>query len=333
MRVRVVDPANIDAAIISEAAGIIRGGGLVVFPTETVYGVGADGTNADAVTKIFRAKGRPTYNPLILHVQDAKAATRYVAAWPSTAAALATEFWPGPLTLVLHKQTIIPDVVTAGLTTVGIRVPSHPVALALIRAADRPVAAPSANQSMQVSPTEARHVISSLGAEADFLLDAGPATVGIESTVIDLTSSVPTILRPGMISRAQLSAVIGEVRVAGTGTPSDTARPSPGMLDRHYSPRARLVMAPDPSARSIDETAVRESRGGKRVVVVARSDYQSRSCAVRQMPTAPTDYARALYAMLHQLDAERFDVIVIEPVPTDDPWDGVRDRLTRAATS
>src|SRR3954471_25054740 len=232
MRVRTGDPTNIDSGVIAEVAAIIRAGGLVAFPTETVYGLGADATNSAAVEGIFAAKGRPSYNPLIVHVLDIGAAQAMVEGWPETASILTTRFWPGPLTIVLQKRRAIPDIVTAGLSTVGVRVPAHPVAQALLRAANRPIAAPSANPSMRLSPTDGRHVIAGLDAASGLLLDAGPVSVGIESTVIDLSSSIPTILRPGVISRGEIAALIGHVDVASHNADNTEARPSPGMMDK-----------------------------------------------------------------------------------------------------
>jgi L-threonylcarbamoyladenylate synthase len=331
MRVRVADPTNIDDAVIADAAAIIRLGGLVVFPTETVYGLGADATNAAAVARIFAAKGRPSYNPLIVHVSDADAARTVVRTWPDTARDLAARFWPGPLTLVLPKHEIIADSVTAGLPTVGVRVPAHPVALALIRASGRPIAAPSANRSMELSPTAADHVAASLGDQPELILDAGPTSIGIESTVLDLSSPVPTILRPGMISRTRIADVIGEVRSGPMCQPGVASRLSPGMLDRHYSPRTRLVVAADPSENALSAAVARESVGGKRVAVVARAGYRSPLATVTRMPDSPDDYARELYATLHRLDAKGFDVLIVQPVPMREEWDGVRDRLKRAS--
>jgi L-threonylcarbamoyladenylate synthase len=331
MRVRVVDPADIDDAVIADAAAVIRAGGLVAFPTETVYGLGADATNAAAVARIFAAKGRPSYNPLIVHVSDADSAHAVVSEWPDTARDLATRFWPGPLTLVLPKCEAIPDIVTAGLPTVGVRVPAHPIALALIRAAARPIAAPSANWSTGVSPTDASHVAASLDGGPELILDAGPTSVGIESTVLDLSSGVPTILRPGMISRAQIAGVIGEVRSARGRASGAESRPSPGMLDRHYSPRARLIVVEDASEGALNAAVARESMSGARVAVLARSNYQSQTAAITRMADSPEHYARQLYATLHRLDADGFDAVIVQPVPPGEEWDGLRDRLKRAS--
>ena len=331
MRVLRVDPANIDQAAIAEAAAIIRRGGLVGFPTETVYGLGADATNGAAVSGIFAAKGRPSWNPLIVHVSDVADARRYATTWPETADLLARKFWPGPLTLVLPKANTIPDEVTAGLATVGLRVPAHPVALALIGAAGRPIAAPSATQSMRLSPTEGDHVAAALGDEADLILDAGPTSVGIESTVIDLSGAVPTILRPGMISLDALRGVLGDVEMANGHAADGEARASPGMMEKHYSPAARLVVTAAPGADEVIAAALREEAHGARVLALARAPVAEDTFAVWRMPGDAANYARKLYAMLHRADAEGFGIIVVEAPPAGSEWDGVRDRLARAA--
>lgn len=329
MRVRKVDPANIDPAAIMEAADIITRGGLVAFPTETVYGLGADATNPTAVAGIFNAKGRPGYNPLIVHVADVEGAIRCVTSWPARAKELAERFWPGPLTMVLPKAQGIPDNVTAGLSTVGVRMPNHPVALALIEAAGVPLAAPSANRSMHVSPTLGEHVAASLGAAPDLILDAGPVAVGIESTVLDLSTDIPTVLRPGMISVEDLRAVLGQVEMAKGHAPDGVARPSPGMMDRHYSPNATLMVVDD--VEQIAKVAAIQLNERRRVVALARSSIRPDNYTLWAMPESPGEYARLLYGMLHRADAEGYDVIIVEGVPETPAWDGVRDRLIRAA--
>src|SRR5256714_6423360 len=229
------------AEAIASAASVLRGGGLVAFPTETVYGLGANALDVNAVARIFAAKGRPAYNPLIVHIPDVVSARELVRDWSTQAERLAAKFWPGPLTLVMRKREIVPDVVTAGVDSVALRVPSHPVALALLCAVRLPLAAPSANRSTELSPTTAQHVARSLGGRIDLILDGGPTDVGIESTVVDLRGDRPVILRPGLIGARELEPLVREL-----GTPNEThgdaPRPSPGMLDRHYAPRAPLVL-------------------------------------------------------------------------------------------
>ena len=290
---------------VTEAALLIRAGRLVAFPTETVYGLGANALDAAAVERIFAAKGRPGSSPLIVHVDSVEMARRYVTQWPAAAETLARHYWPGPLTLVLPKQPVIPDVVTAGLPTVGIRIPAHPLALALIREAAVPIAAPSANRFTELSPTTAGHVPEAL---ADYLLDGGPARVGIESTVLSLAGP-PTLLRPGVIPLPRIEALIGTV--ATVAAPADDAHPSPGMHARHYRPTTPLYLlphdAPTPPGR------------GQLLRLGA------------EMPSDPLAYAAALYDKLHRLDQEHLDWIAVEKPPETPEWAGVLDRLRRAA--
>jgi L-threonylcarbamoyladenylate synthase len=326
---RRVDALRPDPAIIARAAQILRGGGLVAFPTETVYGLGANALEADAVERIYKAKGRPAYNPLIVHVADASQVLGVAREWPDKAARLAAAFWPGPLTLVLPKRPEIPPGVTAGLDTVAVRVPSHPVASALLTAAGLPIAAPSANRSTEVSPTTGAHVDKSLGDAVDLILDAGAAPVGIESTVVDVSVDPPVVLRPGTIARADLARVIGEIGGAPRTT-GESARRSPGMLDRHYSPRARLVLADAGRARELIEDA---RHGGKRagVVLFSRGSVPGNRRETVELPADPAGYAAGLYAALHTLDDAGVDVIVVEQPPDRPEWAAVRDRLARAA--
>ena len=222
---------------ITRAVQILRAGGLVAFPTETVYGLGADATNADAVRKIFAVKGRPITNPLICHVADAHVAQRYARDWPLAASRITERYWPGPLTIVLAKTAPIVSQATAGLNTVGLRAPNHPLALELLRAFDRALAGPSANKSTHVSPTTAQHVRDELGNQVDLILDGGPCAVGIESTVQDLSSDRPTILRPGGVSREQIEAFIGPVEMKSIVSATATPAMSPGQQALHYAPR------------------------------------------------------------------------------------------------
>lgn len=322
-----VDPAHPDEAIIAQAAEVLRGGGLVAFPTETVYGLGANALDAAAVDRIYAAKGRPAHNPIIVHVADAARATDVAREWPDVAAALAGAFWPGPLTLVVPRRPEVPANVTAGLDTVGVRVPAHPVARALLIAAQIPVAAPSANRSTEVSPTTGAHVAKSLGDAVDLILDAGPTTVGIESTVVDVTVNPPTVLRPGSISVADLSAIVGPVGVAGHAA-GEGARRSPGMLDRHYAPRASVVLADAGYVvESLEQARRRQQRAG---AIVIGTQVSSRDAQVLHLPADPARYAARLYAALHHLDDAGVEVIVIEQPPDRPAWAAVRDRLERA---
>ena len=332
MSIAVIDPAAPDPRVLARAAELLRLGYLVAFPTETVYGLGAHALDVAAVRRIYEAKGRPAFNPLIVHVanvEDARAVTRE---WPERADRLAAEFWPGPLTLVLPRHEKIPPEVSAGLDSVAVRVPAHPVALALLEEARIPVAAPSANRSTGVSPTTAQHVAKGLGDRVDLILDGGRTNVGIESTVLDLTQTPPVILRPGAISRAQLEHVLGErVRSALAVPDDDRARPSPGMMERHYAPNARVTIV-DAGDRARADAAVRDARErGTRVGVM---DFGSLARAADEhivMPRHAEGYAQALYAALHALDDAGCGLIVVERVPEDASWDGVRDRLSRAS--
>jgi L-threonylcarbamoyladenylate synthase len=285
---------------IAHAAELIRAGRLVAFPTETVYGLGANALDAAAVERIFQAKGRPHSSPLIVHVASVQMARELAAEWPAAAQSLAERYWPGPLTLVVKKRPVVPDIVTAELPTVALRMPAHPMALELIRAAGVPIAAPSANRFTELSPSAAAHVPQDL---ADFVLDGGPAQVGIESTVLSLVDA-PKLLRPGVIPVTELEAIVGPI-----GRPDpDAPHESPGMHARHYRPRTPLYLGI-------------EERAGRGVTLRIG----------KEMPADPREYASVLYDTLHRLDAEGFDWIAIEPPPDTPEWAGVADRLHRAA--
>lgn len=299
-----------DAESLRHAAELIRSGGLVAFPTETVYGLGANALDPAAVARIFAVKGRPRQSPLIVHVDSIDMARTLVLEWPDGADRLARRYWPGPLTLVLRKRSLIPDIVTAGLATVGLRMPSHPLALALIRAAGVPIAAPSANPFTGLSPTTAEHVRQSLGAAVDLVLDGGPATVGIESTVLSLAGEEPLLLRPGVIPLPEIESLIGPVRIAESAGAG--AHASPGMHPRHYRPRTPLVLL---------------AAGDH--APVGRGEWLRLG---REMPAEPAAYAASLYATLHRLDAQGLDWIAVERPPDAPEWAGVLDRLTRAAS-
>jgi len=326
-----LSPESPDPEVLKRAALLLRSGQLVAFPTETVYGLGANALDPGAVARIFGAKGRPAYNPLIVHVADIEAARRLVTSWPESAARLAHRWWPGPLTLVLPKAPEIPDLVTAGLPTVALRIPSHPIALALLRATGLPLAAPSANRSGEVSPTTAAHVAQSLGGRVPLILDAGPTTVGIESTVVDLSGPTPILLRPGMITREELAEILGPVSVAAAPSEATQGRPSPGMLDRHYAPRARLVVYDGPEDKAALRAIAECHAGGGRSVALARSARPAAADEVEPMPAEPAAYARELYGALHRMDRAGVALILVERPPADPAWDGVRDRLDRAA--
>jgi L-threonylcarbamoyladenylate synthase len=305
---------------IEHAAMLLRDGKLVAFPTETVYGLGANALDAAAVARIFEAKGRPTSSPIIVHVSDFEMVQSVAAEWPPLAQTLVTKFWPGPLTLVLRKTPAVPSLVTAGLNTVGVRMPSHPVALALIAAAKIPIAAPSANRFAQLSPTTAEHVRQGLGDRVDYILDGGECAVGIESTVLSLAGERPVLLRPGGISRAQIEAVIGPLSQQAATVAE--AHPAPGMHPRHYSPRTRLILVRN-------GTVPEQGNGAYLQLHVAPS---SEVRALVLMSANPAEYAAILYRTLHELDSFGYDWIAVDTPHNDPEWDAIRDRLTRAAT-
>jgi L-threonylcarbamoyladenylate synthase len=303
----------------------------VAFPTETVYGLGANALDATAVARIFEAKGRPANNPLIVHVGEAGEAQRVAAAWPSTAARLAERFWPGPLTLVLPKRSEVPDIVTAGGPTVAVRVPAHPVALALLRTAGLPVAAPSANRSSELSPTRAEHVLRGLAGRIELILDGGPTPGGLESTVLDLTTQPPRLLRPGLVGPADLEAVVGPIgRPPHDKASEAVALPSPGMLARHYAPRTPLECVEGDGGQLVEQLL----RDGLRVgwvTFAAVPDSAPPGLRCVQMPVDPADYSAQLYAVLHQLDDASLDRLVVVLPPDTEEWAAVRDRLRRAS--
>jgi L-threonylcarbamoyladenylate synthase len=327
-----VDPRAPDASAIARAAALLREGRLVAFPTETVYGIGAHALDARAVRRIYEAKGRPSSNPLIVHVADEHGARALAAEWPDLAARCARAFWPGPLTVVVRKRDIVPDEVTAGLDSVAVRVPAHPVALALLRAAKIPVAAPSANRSSELSPTAARHVERALGNVVDLIIDGGPTTVGIESTVVDVRGTAPVILRPGILGPDELEPVVGPVSFASAAAGSTEAKRSPGMLDRHYAPRARLMLIDASDARAIEARLTELRHRGEHPGAVVLHNAARHQPPIVAMPLDPAEYARRLYDVLHTLDDAGCTVILVERVPSDTAWAGIRDRLQRAAS-
>jgi L-threonylcarbamoyladenylate synthase len=306
---------------IATAAACLRGGGLVAFPTETVYGLGVAAMDAAAVRRLFAAKGRPADDPLIVHVADIAGLAALVAARPPVVAALAARFWPGPLTIVLRRAPGVPDVVTAGLDTVAIRVPAHPVARALLAAAGIPIAAPSANLFSRPSPTTAAHVLEDLAGRIDMVLDGGPTQVGVESTVLDLSGDIPEVLRPGAVTIEMLRSLVPGVRLRVAAAAGGPQR-SPGLLTRHYSPRAPLTLYEGPVERVIDRI---------------RTDVEAAEAAGRRVGLLVPDddaavTAARLYAALRAFDAEGVDEIFARlPQTTDGLSQAIADRLRRAA--
>jgi L-threonylcarbamoyladenylate synthase len=321
-----VDPLHPDPSALAPAVEALRRGDLVAFPTETVYGLGASALDADAVARIFAAKGRPSFNPLIVHTADATSARGVAGAWPAAASLLAERFWPGPLTLVVPRAERIPPIVSAGLPSVAVRVPAHPVALALLRAAGMPIAAPSANLSTRVSPTTADHVMRGLGDRISVIVDGGACPVGIESTVVDLTGERPTLLRPGSVTLAALRDALGDIALPSAEPGGSAARPSPGMMERHYAPRARIrIMGPEERGALL---AAAGDRAG--ALLLGGAEGVALRFAER-MPDDPDGYAARLYAVLHEADDAGCDVLLVDRVPGGTSWAAVRDRLERAA--
>jgi L-threonylcarbamoyladenylate synthase len=307
---------------ILEAAKILHEGGLVAFPTETVYGLGGDSTNERAVAAIFEAKGRPQFNPLISHVLDANEARRLVA-WNDKAQKLAQRFWPGPLTFVLPRAPGSPIALlaTAGLDTAAVRAPSHPIAQALIRAAGRPIAAPSANRSGAISPTRAEHVVESLGERVGLVIDGGPCLIGLESTVLDLTTDQTTLLRPGGATREAIESVIGPIAISEALPAGDVARKSPGQLESHYAP-SRPVR--------LNAVSVSADEG-----LLAFGPQAPQGAMLTYNLSATGDLGQAaanLFAMLRALDRPGIGRIAVMPIPEAGLGLAINDRLRRAAT-
>jgi L-threonylcarbamoyladenylate synthase len=334
-RVLVVDSERPEPSVIAEGARVLSRGGLVAFPTETVYGLGAIGTDPRAVTRIFDAKGRPAQSPLILHVSGAADVEPLVEGpIDPRARALMTAFWPGPLTIVLPRSPRVPDVVTGGGTTVALRAPLHPVARALVAAAGAPIAAPSANRYQTISPTSAAHVVKSLGDAVDLVIDGGTCDAGIESTVLDLAGDRPRVLRLGATPLASLRAHLPDVEVRlSTSEAAGEAHRSPGQAERHYAPRARVERLQNKSDLFARVTRLGSQRAGLllRGAGAAVPPAVASAARVEALADDPVRYAHDLYAALHRLDDAGVDVILIEDVPRDEAWAAVADRLERAA--
>jgi len=328
-------PPPATLAALDRAVDVLRGGGVVAVPTETVYGLAAIATDADAVERIFAAKGRPTTNPLIVHVADVAMARSLAASWPAVADRVATAFWPGPVTVVVPRGPRIPDVVTAGGSTVALRCPAHRLTRLVIEKLNAPLAAPSANRSLAVSPTTAAHVLDGLGNRIDLILDGGPCARGIESTVVDCTADPPLVLRPGPVSIAQLEQALSATVHSEQGAASSGPARSPGQLARHYAPQTPLELPARPADRVAELLAAGHRVGWLTTAADApetRRLAASRDLVIVPMPADPDAYAALLYASLHALDKRDLGTIVVDPPADTDAWRAVRDRLTRAAS-
>ena len=338
-----IHPTHPEPELIARAADIIRRGGLVAFPTETVYGLGADALNETAVRRIFAAKGRPAYDPIIVHVASTAELPLVADQPPALAYTLAEAFWPGPLTLVLPKTAVVPLVITAGGPTVAVRCPAHPVPLALIRAAGTPIGAPSANRFSHTSPTTAQHVWDDLAGRVDLVLDGGPTAVGVESTVLDLTTPTPTLLRPGGVALEALTAVVGTIQLATREVREPTAEvlPSPGMLERHYAPRTPLHLVTGPEVAALGAAVAKVAsaavaQGDKVALLIAAEDVSN--VIELDMPYVVVGsladlegVAQNLFRTLRELDAAEPTLIVARDFPAQGLGRAVRDRLRRAA--
>jgi L-threonylcarbamoyladenylate synthase len=322
---------------VRRATELLRAGEVVALPTETVYGLAANALDAKAVAKIFQIKGRPANNPIIVHVAGNEMAQRCVQEWPELAAKLAKSFWPGPLTQVLPRANGIPDIVTGGGATVGVRWPGHPFIQAVIRECGFPLAAPSANLSNQISPTNAEHVRGQLAGKIPLIVDGGQSQVGIESTVLDLTVSPPRILRPGMIHAESLAAVCGEVQnpesILHAGQNPESSLRSPGLLPKHYSPKAKLLVLRWHDDAELKSQLLARHWSPVTCFIIAHTKIPAGEsfADVSVMPHDAEAFARALYAELHRCDAAGAAVIAVEAPPTVPEWSGIADRLRRAA--
>jgi L-threonylcarbamoyladenylate synthase len=316
----------LDPSLLAQAAQLLRRGQLVAFPTETVYGLGADALNPEAVAAIYQAKGRPAHNPLIVHVAEI-AEAQAIAHWNESAQRLASHYWPGPLTLVLPARAVVPEIVRAGGPTVAVRVPAHPLALDLLRLTGRPLAAPSANRSGRLSPTTPEHVLADLEGRIAAVVLGGPTTAGIESTVVDVSGEVARLLRPGPIPLDELEQLLGSLD-RQTPTASGLLA-SPGLLERHYAPRTRLYLALDNGV----DICIQWRQEGQRIGWLGRAlpPLTPPPPPVEILPATAPDFAAGLYAALHRLDQLGLDRIVVAALPNTDDWLAVRDRLRRAA--
>ena len=328
-------PIFADDAAIEDAVKLLRQGRLVAFPTETVYGLGADAANPDAVRRIFQAKGRPADHPLIVHISSVDSLNDWALAVPDAAQQLAARFWPGPLALILNKKPEVSLVVTGGQNTVGLRMPDHPVALNLLRAFGGGIAAPSANRFCRISPTQAVHVEEELGDAVDLILDGGACQVGVESTIVDLSGVRPKLLRPGHITRFDIEAVLQTELIVVSpqlGQTNQSEQRAPGMMAVHYAPITVAMLCPtDRLPEMIQELNFRNKKVG--ILAYSLKQAESRLTRLIRMPGQADDYAQALYASLRYLDSLQLDMILIEQPPETEAWRAINDRLGKATTA
>ena len=327
-------PIFADDAAIKRATKLLQQGRLVAFPTETVYGLGADASNPAAINRIFKAKGRPTDHPLIVHILNMESLNDWALNVPESAKKLAAHFWPGPLALVLNKKPDVPFEVTGGQNTIALRIPDHPVALELLRAFDGGIAAPSANRFCRISPTLASHVEEELGESVDMILDGGACGVGVESTIVDLSGDTPRLLRPGHITQQQIEAVLQKkIIVVDNSKPSKQSNNSevrvPGMMALHYAPETIAVLCPGELLTNIIRTLNIQN---KKIGLLAYqfNPSENRRMHLLCMPEQSDDYAKTLYTSLRDLDSQQLDIILIEQPPQTEAWKAINDRLFKA---
>jgi L-threonylcarbamoyladenylate synthase len=313
---------------IIAAVALLRAGKLVAIPTETVYGLGADASNEAAIRRIFKAKNRPHDHPLIVHIASVTQLTKWARDIPPAVQQLAAAFWPGPLTLILKKQAHVLDIVTGSQDTIGLRIPSHPIAQAVLQAFGGGVAAPSANQFTHISPTTADAVREELGDQVDLILDGGDCTVGLESTIVDLSHDEPVILRPGMISAQMLSNVLGTKVISSR---QDVPTRAPGMHHLHYAPTTKTQVIETKNLAHF--FASLQSNDLPIAFVTHNAHEQTKQIQFVRMPHSSTAYAHDLYRVLRDLDHQHYQRIIIEAVPEDAEWDAIRDRLNKASGS
>ena len=337
-----VDVNNINNDMIIEAAEFLKKGQLVAFPTETVYGIGANALDVSAVDKIYQAKGRPSDNPLIVHVADKEDVNRYVLDINPIAEKLMTRFWPGPLTLIFRKKEIIPDEITGGLSTVAIRMPSHIIARSIIRASKLPIAAPSANISGKPSPTEALHVINDLSGKVDMIVDGGPCEIGLESTVVDVTESIPVILRPGGVTKEMLEEVIDEIKLdpAIKSMNEKIVPKAPGMKYRHYAPNADLTIFKGETSKVINHinhlVHTKEQEGVKVGIISTKqtqNDFKCDNIVNIGDKNKPEEIAANLFKVLRDFDDMNVDVIYCEAFSKKNIGTATMNRLLKAASN
>lgn len=334
-----IDPQNIDQKAIAQAAQLLKQGALVAFPTETVYGLGANGLDAAACKGIYQAKGRPSDNPLILHIANLDMLGQIVSEIPQAAKKLMDAFWPGPLTMIFPKADIVPDAVTGGLDTVAVRFPSHPVAMALIEAANLPIAAPSANTSGRPSPTSAAHVAYDLDGKIDMIVDGGTAVWGLESTIVDVCENPPMILRPGAITKEMISPILGDVAIDPTvlDQPIEGRKPkAPGMKYTHYAPNAEVYLVRGTNVPSYINTLVQEKRAeGKRVGVLATEENKALYDADIVLSVGSRNHLEEvganLFGVLREFDAQKADMVYAEVFPYEGEGLAIMNRLQKSA--